>query len=67
MVLYFSYFGYIYGYIRNNFYYVRGLLMIIILTKKYAYFYKRKGITFWARILMLKATKTQYEIIDEER
>ena len=41
--------------------------MIIILTKKYAYFYKRKGITFWARILMLKATKTQYEIIDEER
>ena len=39
---------------------------MVILTDKEIYFYKRKGIKFWLKILILKIKKTKYEIINDK-
>lgn len=38
--------------------------MIVILTKKFAYFYDRKGIRFYLRILICKLKNEEYGVVD---
>ena len=39
-------------------------LSMIILTEKYIYSFKRKGIRFYLRILMCKIRKEKFEVVD---
>lgn len=38
---------------------------MMIITKTTIYFYKRKGIKFWLKIIYLKLRGIEYEILEE--